>query len=856
MGLDVAPSPPNRKHNYVAAHSSMSEKFQIEPQSCFVAALDGGRGSSNNRGSTTTSSGSDAELDVHLGCSSSTSLCTSPAISEETYSVTSSISSSSSRYHLQLPCTSSTTKDTLPQRRPFNNKKRDETEDPVKRDLPPRPCKRRLSPVPLVSSSSAPETAAAEEEEAASPRQDDNDEDDGQVVDTYENATTTTTTTPQKHQGEAQLPPPPPPSLEPTSPVSSTSTSSTALMKLARQFVNVVHVATHNLYLKTYKDTFVGSDAVNCMLQTNLATTREDAVFLGRRFAKELNLFYHVNWDHSFKDGNRYLYRFNTDSDYYILLLRGGTSSTSTIKDITNTTTTLHPAGGTTSAAAATSAANVIHVSKFHLRAIATTLEREIRVCKHMSRFKTYNDTFSGNEAVDTILKIHCDIATDRKHAVFLGQRLMDELNIFHHVTYKHDRFKDDSQSLYRFSKEQRSSRMSTYNIVDEAIREVSSSTFSFTAPTSTANEAENKFRTNYKRLDRKVSFGVVQERHFERALVINPSTSSGPSIGLGWGYVDQPTSKLSSTVDDVEVGTSFSRHRHEYKLSSDVRKRILASWGHTKKEMNQAAKTNERIKKQRKQSSNQSSARALRVERLHEELVFRADCQLISEGFTANEEEFCSFFQQPEIRNLFLSGNGETSRTKQIRASPHVWGLWERACREHYGTDSLPSNSDNEDPIVVATEVEVPFPGFHLRNTVLNGCRLTREKEFGLPEYTFCMIGDMKQLEGNPSVLWLVRRLTGWSSGPQQMFGLSETKAKTRVSIVRKGRNSFQLKTDIQMATTTTVRKKLMKLLPAKQVVEDHGSQSIKKVVKKNAKNALDKVVKSWLEHVQTCQE
>jgi hypothetical protein len=39
------------------------------------------------------------------------------------------------------------------------------------------------------------------------------------------------------------------------------------------------------------------------MLEANLAATREEAVFLGQRFLKEMNFFYHVCFDHTFKDG-------------------------------------------------------------------------------------------------------------------------------------------------------------------------------------------------------------------------------------------------------------------------------------------------------------------------------------------------------------------------------------------------------------------------------------------------------------------------------------------------------------------------------------------------------------------------
>lgn len=76
-----------------------------------------------------------------------------------------------------------------------------------------------------------------------------------------------------------------------------------ALEKLAHTFADGVCVGTHTYHLRRYRNTFVGKEAVDFMLQANLAATREDAIFLGQRFFKEMNLFYHVCFDHTFKDG-------------------------------------------------------------------------------------------------------------------------------------------------------------------------------------------------------------------------------------------------------------------------------------------------------------------------------------------------------------------------------------------------------------------------------------------------------------------------------------------------------------------------------------------------------------------------
>lgn len=45
-----------------------------------------------------------------------------------------------------------------------------------------------------------------------------------------------------------------------------------------------------------------GGEAVTYMVNSSLAKSRKDAVYLGRRFQKELNLFSHVTGAHLFKD--------------------------------------------------------------------------------------------------------------------------------------------------------------------------------------------------------------------------------------------------------------------------------------------------------------------------------------------------------------------------------------------------------------------------------------------------------------------------------------------------------------------------------------------------------------------------
>jgi hypothetical protein len=79
----------------------------------------------------------------------------------------------------------------------------------------------------------------------------------------------------------------------------------------------------------------------------------------------------------------------------------------------------------------------------------------------------------------------------------------------------------------------------------------------------------------------RKVQFAKVHVRYHERILDVNPSTSSGPSVGLGWKYEDEP----------VTLDLRFHFHDHvtntrEIVLSRAVREEMLSGLGYYKADL------------------------------------------------------------------------------------------------------------------------------------------------------------------------------------------------------------------------------------------------------------------------------
>jgi len=89
------------------------------------------------------------------------------------------------------------------------------------------------------------------------------------------------------------------------------------LDKIALQFRENIKLEDRNYHLKTYKQVFVGSDAVDYLIKSEAASSRQDAVELGKAL-QQMNIFEHVLRDHGFED-EFFFYRMLEDNE------RGGT---------------------------------------------------------------------------------------------------------------------------------------------------------------------------------------------------------------------------------------------------------------------------------------------------------------------------------------------------------------------------------------------------------------------------------------------------------------------------------------------------------------------------------------------------
>ena len=188
------------------------------------------------------------------------------------------------------------------------------------------------------------------------------------------------------------------------------------LREVAHEFQQGVKVDTHIYRFKKYKKTFIGSDAVDYMVNCDLAPNRKEAVRLGQRLLDDLQLFHHVSREHGFRDDYKF-YRFGVDEDSE----SGVDVSQHAVEDA--------PA-----------------MSRERKNQIAEAMRRDIRVKNRRWFHKLYKDTFLGTEAVSYL--VDKGFAKTRDDAVKLGRDLAHSCKLFVHVEGDHA-LKDEKLFYY-----------------------------------------------------------------------------------------------------------------------------------------------------------------------------------------------------------------------------------------------------------------------------------------------------------------------------------------------------------------------------------------------------------------------
>jgi hypothetical protein len=184
-----------------------------------------------------------------------------------------------------------------------------------------------------------------------------------------------------------------------------------SMANIADEFRAGVRVRTHSFHFKNYARTFVGSEAVDFLVNSSHAATRRDAVELGRQLEKDLALFHHVKREHEFKDD-------------YVFYRFADTAGDSSVADDAQTT-----------------------ISSVEIEELAKVMRATIKVKNRRYHLKVYKDVFLGSEAITFL--VNSGSARNREDAVQLGRRLAEVCNLFEHTERNHPL--KDEQLFYRF---------------------------------------------------------------------------------------------------------------------------------------------------------------------------------------------------------------------------------------------------------------------------------------------------------------------------------------------------------------------------------------------------------------------
>lgn len=178
------------------------------------------------------------------------------------------------------------------------------------------------------------------------------------------------------------------------------------LAKLAISFQQCLDIRDRKYRMKTYKECFIGAEAVDALVLTEVVDSRADAVQLGRKLARELRLFSPVNGDYLFSD------------DFQFYRLRAHTNA---------------DAG---SAAPSDSKSDTQDSQAELFKGIVVPLVRD-----RWYHSKKYDQVFVGEEAVDAM--VYSGLAKSRKEAVHVARQIAKVTDCFDHVAGDHS-FCDD----------------------------------------------------------------------------------------------------------------------------------------------------------------------------------------------------------------------------------------------------------------------------------------------------------------------------------------------------------------------------------------------------------------------------
>jgi hypothetical protein len=268
-----------------------------------------------------------------------------------------------------------------------------------------------------------------------------------------------------------------------------------SLAEIAQLLEKRVEVKDRRYRLKTYREAFIGVDAVDCLhailVDVDDKFTREHAILVGRELARKFDLFEHVTKDHLLKD-DYIMYRFQSsrrtppteesDDEVFLdgLLIKGegsvdlGHGIDEDVDEVgmLGYLCELHcpfnqkpklpprplspPARGATSNSSGSRSPETsrssspapfartarrsffqsIHFSNVDMEAAVGTFEMGVEVKNHRHHGRVYKNVFVGSDAIDFLIASR--LAPSRQQAEIIGRELAKEFNLFQHVSGSH----------------------------------------------------------------------------------------------------------------------------------------------------------------------------------------------------------------------------------------------------------------------------------------------------------------------------------------------------------------------------------------------------------------------------------
>lgn len=149
--------------------------------------------------------------------------------------------------------------------------------------------------------------------------------------------------------------------------------------------------------MKMDREGFYANEAIDYMVSTGLATSRQDAKKIGKALQQAIGVIENATqFGEPFADARQFFY-FTDDGSIELNL----------------------------------------PTWKKDLEDACIFFKENIKLVDHTYRLKTYKNTFTGKEAVDLFL--YAGLTTSRQDAIYLGRALMVEYNLFAHVVDEHE---------------------------------------------------------------------------------------------------------------------------------------------------------------------------------------------------------------------------------------------------------------------------------------------------------------------------------------------------------------------------------------------------------------------------------